>query len=134
MSSTSMHKRILTVFGISAVSVILYACGGGGDGSSSTDSLSPSAQEGLEIAQNNGCASCHGSDFGGAAAPTWKGLAGSVRKLTDGTEVVADREYLIKAIMEPDAQVVRGYALMMPMNGLDSAEVEKIVDYIESLG
>lgn len=127
------RKSILSVFGVCAVAAVLYACGGGGNGSSTTDSLSPSAQEGLELAQNNGCASCHGSDFGGAAGPTWKGLAGSVRKLTDGSEVVADREYLIRAIMEPDAQVVRGYALMMPMNGLDADEVEKIVDYIESL-
>lgn len=127
------RKSILSVFGVCAVAAVLYACGGGGNGSSTTDSLSPSAKEGLEIAQSNGCASCHGSDFGGAAGPTWKGLAGSVRKLTDGTEVVAGREYLIRAIMEPDAQVVRGYALMMPMNGLDAAEVEKIVDYIEEI-
>lgn len=126
------RKSILSVFGVCAVAAVLYACGGGGNGS--WTAWSPSAQEGLELAQNNGCASCHGSDFGGASGPTWKGLSGSVRKLTDGTEVVADREYLIRAIMEPDAQVVRGYALMMPMNGLDTDEVEKIVDYIEALG
>lgn len=128
------RKTILGMFGVCAIAAVLYACGGGGNGSSTADSLSPSAQEGLELAKNNGCASCHGSDFGGAAGPTWKGLSGSVRKLTDGSEVVADREYLITAITKPDAQVVRGYALMMPMNGLDSADVEKIVDYIESLG
>lgn len=128
------RKTIVGTFGVCAIAVMLYACGGGGNGSSTTDSLSPSAQEGLELAQNNGCASCHGSDFGGAAGPTWQGLAGSVRKLTDGSEVVADREYLIRSIMEPDAQVVRGYALMMPVNGLDAADVEKIVDYIEALG
>jgi hypothetical protein len=56
-----------------------------------------------------------------------------VRKLTDGTEVIADREYMITAIMDPGAQVVRGYSLMMPVNGLDATEVEKIVDYIEEL-
>jgi len=125
------RKTILGAFGVSVVSVVLYACGGGS--APSADSLSPSAKEGLEIAQNNGCASCHGSDFAGASGPSWKGLAGAVRKLTDGTEVVADREYLTTAIMDPGAQVVRGYSLMMPVNGLSAADVEKIVDYIEEL-
>jgi hypothetical protein len=46
---------------------------------------------------------------------------------------VADREYLVTAIMDPGAQVVRGYSLMMPVNGLSATEVEKIVDYIEEL-
>jgi cytochrome c oxidase subunit 2 len=125
------RKTILGAFGVSVIGAVLYACGGGS--SPSADSLSPSAQEGLEIAQNNGCASCHGSDFDGAGGPSWKGLAGSVRKLTNGTEVLADREYLATAIMDPGAQVVRGYSLMMPVNGLSTAEVEKIVDYIEEL-
>jgi hypothetical protein len=40
---------------------------------------------------------------------------------------------MITAIMDPGAQVVRGYSLMMPVNGLDATEVEKIVDYIEEL-
>jgi cytochrome c oxidase subunit 2 len=125
------RKTILGAFAVSALSVVVYACGGGS--TPTADSLSPSAAEGLEIAQNNGCASCHGSDFGGASGPSWQGLSGSVRKLTDGTEVIADREYMITAIMDPGAQVVRGYSLMMPVNGLDATEVEKIVDYIEEL-
>lgn len=125
------RKSILGAFGVSVIAVVLYACGGG---SSSSDALSPSAKEGFEIAKNNGCGACHGSDFGGAAGPPLKGVAGSVRKLVDGSEVVADRAYLIESIMDPGAKVVRGYALMMPMNGLSLEQVEKIVDYLEEVG
>jgi len=124
------RNTIVGAFGASVVAVVLFACGGG---SSSTAELSPSAKEGFEIAKSNGCAACHGSDFGGAAGPSLKGLAGSVRKLVDGSEVIADRAYLIESIMDPSAKVVRGYALMMPMNGLSLDKVEKIVDYIEAV-
>ncbi|MFM8265728.1 MAG: c-type cytochrome, partial [Acidimicrobiia bacterium] len=38
--------------------------------------LSPSAANGLKLAQQSGCASCHGSDFGGGTGPTWQGIVG----------------------------------------------------------
>lgn len=127
---TNYTRAIISLFVASATSVVLFACGGS---SPSSADLSDNAKQGLEIAQNNGCASCHGSDFGGGSGPTWQGLAGSVRTLTDGTEVTADRAYLVEAIMQPDAKVVRGYSLMMPKNGLPADQVELIVDYIEEL-
>lgn len=124
------RKTLLSTFVISASALVLFACGGS---SPSTADLSDNAKQGLQIAQSNGCASCHGADFGGAAGPSWQGLAGSVRNLTDGSEVVADRAYLVEAIMDPSAKVVRGYSLMMPSNGLSAEEVELIVDYIEEI-
>lgn len=124
------QKTIMSLFAASAASVVLFACGGG---SPSTADLSDNAKQGLQIAQSNGCASCHGADFGGASGPSWQGLAGSVRNLTDGSEVVANRAYLVEAIMDPSAKVVRGYSLMMPSNGLSADEVELIVDYIEEI-
>jgi hypothetical protein len=47
--------------------------------------------------------------------------------------VTADRAYLVEAIMNPEAKIVRGYALVMPRNNLSAEEVERIVDYIEAL-
>ncbi len=125
------NARVLTAFFVSATAVMLYACGGG---SSSSMDLSDNAKVGRELARNNGCASCHGSDFGGGAGPTWKGLAGSSRPLTDDSVVTADRAYLVEAIMDPEAKIVRGYALVMPRNNLSAEQVERIVDYIEALG
>lgn len=123
-------RHIAAGFLLSATAAIVFGCGGGAPASTE---LSDNAKEGLQIAQSNGCASCHGSDFGGGVGPTWKGLADSVRVLTDGSEVIADRDYLVESIVEPNAKVVRGYSLVMPGNGLTAEQVERIVDYITEL-
>ncbi len=77
--------------------------------------------------------SCHGGNGEGGVGPTWQGLAGSTRTLTDGTEVVADRDYLVRSILDPGAQKVEGYAVAMPLANLTDAQVASIVDYIEAL-
>jgi cytochrome c oxidase subunit 2 len=85
------------------------------------------------LSKGNGCASCHGSSFGGGIGPTWKGLSGSQRSLSTGESVVADRAYLIESIKNPDAKRVAGFSTAMPKSNLSDAEIEKIVDYIETL-
>lgn len=106
----------------------LAACGGGGG------DLSPMAAEGATIAQSAGCVSCHGSEGQGGVGPAWVGLHGSSVDLADGSTVVADDAYLRSSIVEPDAQLVAGYEIRMPENGLDDAEVEAVIAYIRELG
>jgi cytochrome c oxidase subunit 2 len=92
-----------------------------------------SAAIGEQLSRSQGCAGCHGRDFGGGAGPTWIGLAGSEVLLADGTTVIADDEYLITAIADPSAQLVDGYTLRMPANNLTDAEIADIVAYINTL-
>lgn len=112
---------------------MLAACGGG-SATAPTVPLSPTERLGLEAAQHAGCASCHGADFAGGVGPSWVGLAGSTRPLSDGSSVVADRAYLVESIAEPSAKRVSGYSLVMPSNSLSDDEIARIVDYIEALG
>jgi cytochrome c oxidase subunit 2 len=119
------------------LTMALAAVACGDDGTPSGDDSSGSAptavERGEELARSRGCAGCHGQDFGGGAGPDWIGLAGSEVILTDGSTVVADRDYLVRAIANPSAELVEGYNLKMPANNLSDAEIDDIVAFIESL-
>lgn len=121
----------LRVFATLGLVLALGACGS--PSSTTSTDLSPSAAEGLTLSKGNGCAGCHGSSFGGGIGPTWKGLSGSQRSLSTGESVVADRAYLIESIKNPAAKRVAGFSTAMPKSNLSDAEIEKIVDYIETL-
>jgi cytochrome c553 len=95
--------------------------------------LSPSAERGLKLAQQSGCASCHGSDFGGGTGPTWQGIIGSSVSFKGGEAGLVDREYLIESIKYPDKKKRVGYSVVMPYNNLTDEEISDIVDYIEAL-
>lgn len=95
--------------------------------------LSPSAANGLKLAQQSGCASCHGSDFGGGTGPTWQGIVGQQVAFKGGESGVVDREYLVESIKYPDKKKRVGYSVIMPYNNLTDAEISDIVDYIEAL-
>ena len=95
--------------------------------------LSPTAANGLKLAQQSGCASCHGSAFGGGPGPTWQGIVGQTVAFKGGESGVVDREYLIESIKYPDKNKRVGYSVVMPYNNLTDAEVSDIVDYIEAL-
>ena len=91
------------------------------------------AANGELLARSSGCAGCHGQNFGGGAGPDLIGLAGSEVQLADGSVVIADTEYLIRAIANPSAELVADYTLKMPANNLSDAEIADIVAYIETL-
>ncbi len=87
----------------------------------------------MTVALDSGCTSCHGANGQGGVGPAWVGLAGSVRPLDDGREVVADRDYLTRSIVEPQAEQAQGYTIKMPVSNLTDAQVSSIVDYLEEL-
>jgi mono/diheme cytochrome c family protein len=68
------------------------------------------AVHGKALYTSLGCIGCHSLDGAKGAGPTFKGLAGSQVKLTDGTTVTADDAYLLEAITDPDKQIVAGFA------------------------
>jgi cytochrome c oxidase subunit 2 len=61
-------------------------------------------------------------------------LHGSTVILEDGSQVVADDEYLIRSIKDPQADVAEGYPTRMPENTLDDDEIGSILAYIKELG
>lgn len=94
------------------------------------------AARGEILAGEQGCLQCHTTDGTPASGPTWKGLAGSVRPLDNGQQVVADDLYLFNSIVDPNAQVVEGYDPLMPTfyaDQLDEQQITDLVEYIKSL-
>ncbi len=94
------------------------------------------AARGEVLASDTGCLACHTVDGTPSTGPTWKGLAGSSRPLTDGTTVSADDTYLTLAIVDPNSQVVAGFDPVMPTTYADQLsedEITDLVEYIQSL-
>jgi len=81
-----------------------------------------------------GCTACHAVDDTPRIGPTWVGLYGSQVELDDGSSVSADEAYLVEAIEEPNAKIVKGYALgSMPAIPLTEEELNVLVDFIKSV-
>lgn len=104
--------------------ILLSACGP--DGAERAGRL-----DGAQLAGSLGCVSCHSTNGDRRQGPTWAGLAGSEVTLSNGTTVQADRSYLRRAINDPDAEVVDGFAPIMPDLSLEADQVDAIVTYIE---
>lgn len=121
-----MRGRSAVGAAVVALAIGLGACGDDSD-------LSEVAQRGRDTALSNGCASCHGAKGQGGVGPTWVDLAGSDVELTDGITVVADDAYLVRSIVDPDAEEVAGYTIAMPANGLSEADANDVVAYIKEL-
>ncbi len=109
-----------------AAVLALGACGGGAG-------LSDLAEQGREISQTRGCAACHGEDGQGDVGPSWLGLFGSTVELEGGGTVLADTDYLRRAIVEPDAEIVAGFTISMPVTNLSEDEIAALIAYIEEL-
>ncbi|MBI5374982.1 MAG: cytochrome c oxidase subunit II [Candidatus Schekmanbacteria bacterium] len=99
---------------------------------------SKGAQMGKDIVNTKGCTGCHSIDGSVIVGPSFKGLYNSkVVVVTAGKEreVAADKEYLIKSILEPNADIVKGFQPIMPpqKGNLTDAEMEEIVEYLETV-
>jgi cytochrome c oxidase subunit 2 len=103
--------RVAAVAAAVVLAVALAACGGGGDSGGGAASPAPGtpAAQGEQLVERLGCLSCHTTNGARGAGPTWKGVAGRQVKLSDGTTVTADDEYLRRSILDPSAQVVAGF-------------------------
>ncbi|BGE84537.1 MULTISPECIES: redoxin domain-containing protein [Methylosinus] len=93
---------------------------------------------GRRLAEQRGCVTCHSTDGSPGAGPSWKGLAGQEATLDDGRRVLRDETYLTRAIAEPDAEIVQGYAKgvmsgAIPGKPLTESELAALVRYLQSL-
>jgi cytochrome c oxidase subunit 2 len=71
--------------------------------------------------------------------PTFKGIFNAERKISSNgkvSTVVADEAYLLKSIVDPNADLVEGYSsnLMQSYKDvLSKEEIQLIVDYLKEL-
>ena len=91
---------------------------------------------GQKLLEDKGCLGCHTTDGMKKVGPTFKGLYGSrVTVLTNGAErvITADEGYLRKSILEPGADIVKGYPNIMPTMPMTPSELDAIVEYLRIL-
>ena len=105
---------------------------------SQQQSAAPPSPElrGQQLATGYGCANCHSTDGSAKTGPTWLHLFGSTVKLSDGSTITADENYLKTSIINPNLQIVSGFpSNTMPdfSTVLDQTMVEALVAYIKTL-
>jgi cytochrome c oxidase subunit 2 len=91
---------------------------------------------GDRLFRERGCRACHSTDGTPGVGPTFKGLFGkTVTVLTNGKErtMVADETYLKRSILEPGADVVKGFPPIMPPQKLTEEEIQSLSEYIKGL-
>jgi cytochrome c oxidase subunit 2 len=92
-----------------------------------------SADKGKALAQSKGCIACHSVDGSKGVGPSWKGVFGKQHAMESGSTVAADEAYLKRSILEPQAEVVKGYPPVMPKMPMSEDEVAALVAYIKTL-
>jgi cytochrome c oxidase subunit 2 len=89
--------------------------------------------EGEALAAEIGCLACHG-EASTDVAPTLHGLWGSEVTLDDGRTLIVDEDYVRMSITQPQADIVAGYDGRMPTFTLSDSEVDRLIEYVRSLG
>jgi cytochrome c oxidase subunit 2 len=93
--------------------------------------------DGKKLAQEKGCVGCHSLDGSPGVGPSFKGIMGrSETVLTKGAErsITVDEAYLRLSILEPNADVVKGFPPIMPAFGdLSKDELTALVEYLKGV-
>ena len=91
---------------------------------------------GDQLFQEKGCMACHSIDGTPRVGPALKGLFGKTAiVLTDGKErnILSDESYLRKSLLEPNADVVKGYPPIMPLQKMSEDEINELIQYMKEL-
>lgn len=94
------------------------------------------AAKGQMLLADKGCLGCHSIDGSKKVGPTLKGVFGRKETVvTAGKErdVVVDEDYIRKSIMNPDADIVKGYPPVMPVIPLTKEELDVVVGTLKEL-
>jgi cytochrome c oxidase subunit 2 len=98
-----------------------------------------SATRGQIAAESHGCFTCHSVDGTPSAGPSWKGLFGSKRRLTNGSTVVATEAYLRESVLNPGSKKVSlpytsTFRESMPTDmKVTEPDLANIIEYMKTL-
>lgn len=81
------------------------------------------------------CHTCHRIDGVAHTGPSFLGIYGAARELSDGSTVPVDENYLRESILNPQAKIVAGYQPVMPtyQGLLNDRQVDALIAFIKSL-
>jgi len=93
---------------------------------------------GKKLIKVKGCTACHSVDGEEMIGPTFKGLFGKEQMVVAGgkeKQVVVDENYLRDSILNPQAEIVKGFDPLMPPQGdlINDQELDAIVAYLKQL-
>jgi cytochrome c oxidase subunit 2 len=93
------------------------------------------AEAGAKIYKDKACYTCHSIDGSPGVAPSFKGKYGTMEKLTDGSTVLVDENYIRESVLNPQAKVVAGFQPVMPtyQGLLKEQQIDALIAYIKSL-
>jgi len=95
--------------------------------------------KGLEILRANACIGCHSLDGSRLVGPSFLGIYGSKKTVIENGKaktITVDEEYIKRAINNPNAEVVEGYApnLMQSYSKIISEEDQQfIIEYMKTI-
>jgi len=131
--------------------IFLSACGAGSDRKKSNNPFDQSGQQvdpiqldpitqkkGSDVYSKYGCFTCHSLDGRTMYGPPLDNLyMKNVSVVREGrvTTIIADRDYLTRAITDPEYEKVSEYEhRIMPVPEIPKEDVETLVDYLIELG
>ncbi len=90
---------------------------------------------GKVIANKNGCFGCHSVDGAKNTGPTWKDMFGKMEKMTDGSEILVDENYIRESIEYPSKHIVAGYSPAMSsyLGKFKPEEYTALMSYMKSI-
>ena len=92
---------------------------------------------GTELLEKHGCLGCHSLDGTPKTGPTFQGIWGrSETVVTGGAErmITVDEPYLRRSILEPKADIVKGFPPVMPAMPLKDEDLTTIIGFLKSSG
>lgn len=103
------------------------------------DKTAKPGAKGLALIRKNGCIACHSFNGTKLVGPSFKGIYGASRIVKRGkeeVEITIDDDYIRKSIIDPNAEIVKGYnkGLMLSYRDqLTDSEIDLIIEYITTL-
>lgn len=94
--------------------------------------------QGLKLLWDHGCIACHTTDGSAMVSTSFKNIFGKKQVvITSGKErkITIDEAYFKKSILEPEADIVKGYDPIMPEpdEPITDEEIQAMIEYIKTL-
>jgi cytochrome c oxidase subunit 2 len=93
-------------------------------------------EKGFKLLQVKGCLGCHTTDGTQKIGPTFKRIFGRKEIVLTGgkeREIIVDEDYLKRSVLQPEADIAKGYPPIMPVLPVTGEELDAIIVALKEL-